>query len=228
MSLHELEIQSQAVDVAFSADGTMVAVLHLLGVSVFEWKDAMTLSSSPNLTGRITFERVEGFPNTYHQICFAGKDDLVVLQTTFSHSMVERYGFDSETGRITLSSSYQLDNRITTLSSSYHENLSCPFVQNDLGNLYELDPKYHSLSDCKPQTYQPWVEVAYGSDPIVFSMSGNGHLYANSRLLVKNCTSFLLTPAHLILTTTNHLLKFVHITSVEGKSRLFPLGQEQY
>lgn len=47
-------------------------------------------------------------------------------------------------------------------------------------------------------------------------MSRNGVLFANQRLLAKNCTSFLLTPAHIVFTTSQHLLKFVHITNVEG------------
>lgn len=50
-----------------------------------------------------------------------------------------------------------------------------------------------------------------------FRISGNGSLYADQRLLSKNCTSFLVTPAHLIFTTGQHLLKFVHMASVEGK-----------
>lgn len=48
-------------------------------------------------------------------------------------------------------------------------------------------------------------------------MSRTGSLYANKRLLAKNSTSFMLTPAHVVFTTTQHLLKFVHITSVESK-----------
>jgi len=71
--------------------------------------------------------------------------------------------------------------------------------------------------DVKFPIFLPWVEIVrLGNETIAFGLSANGHLYANSRLLVKNCTSFLLTPAHLIFTTTTHLLKFVHITSVAG------------
>lgn len=51
-------------------------------------------------------------------------------------------------------------------------------------------------------------------------MTRTGALYANRRLLAKNCTSFILTPAHIIFTTTQHLLKFVHITNVEGMKEL--------
>ena len=50
-----------------------------------------------------------------------------------------------------------------------------------------------------------------------FRVSDNGSLYAEQRLLSKNCTSFLVTPAHLIFTTGQHLLKFVHMAPVEGK-----------
>lgn len=50
---------------------------------------------------------------------------------------------------------------------------------------------------------------------------------ANERVLVRNCTSFAVTPSHLILTTTQHLLKFIHLTSLNGefpkRVRKFPV-----
>lgn len=54
------------------------------------------------------------------------------------------------------------------------------------------------------------------TDTIVFGLASNGSLFANDRRLVQDCTSFLLTPAHLIFTTTQHLLKFVHVTTIQG------------
>ena len=48
---------------------------------------------------------------------------------------------------------------------------------------------------------------------ILFYLDESNALFANQRCLVKNCTSFLLTPAHLVLTTGQHLLKLVHIRS---------------
>lgn len=56
---------------------------------------------------------------------------------------------------------------------------------------------------------------------VIFSLAENGYLFANELRLVRNCTSFLVTPAHLIFTTSQHLLKFVHLTGdIEGKFRL--------
>ncbi|KAL9099105.1 MAG: hypothetical protein Q9163_005346 [Psora crenata] len=47
---------------------------------------------------------------------------------------------------------------------------------------------------------------------ILFCLDEHGSLFANERCLVKNCTSFLVTPAHLIITTSQHMLKFLHLT----------------
>lgn len=56
---------------------------------------------------------------------------------------------------------------------------------------------------------------------VIFSLAENGYLFANERRLVRNCTSFLVTSAHLIFTTSQHLLKFVHLTGdTVGKFRL--------
>ena len=45
---------------------------------------------------------------------------------------------------------------------------------------------------------------------IIFHLDEQGSLFANDRCLARGCTSFTLTPAHLIFTTTQ-LLKFVHL-----------------
>ena len=53
---------------------------------------------------------------------------------------------------------------------------------------------------------------------MAFGLTRSGVLYANERMLVRNCTSFVVTPVHLVFTTTQHLLKFVHLTSLDGRS----------
>ncbi|KAL8934000.1 MAG: hypothetical protein Q9216_006116 [Gyalolechia sp. 2 TL-2023] len=51
------------------------------------------------------------------------------------------------------------------------------------------------------------------SEPSIFSLTDNGSLLASGRTLARGCTSYLVTPSHLIFTTSQHLLKFVHIVS---------------
>ena len=51
---------------------------------------------------------------------------------------------------------------------------------------------------------------------ISFQLSNNGTLTAGSQTIAKNCTSFITTAAHLIFTTSQHLLKFVHMREKEN------------
>ncbi|KAI4149351.1 MAG: hypothetical protein LQ340_004684 [Diploschistes diacapsis] len=53
------------------------------------------------------------------------------------------------------------------------------------------------------------------SEAIAFGLDRNGTLFADGRLLSRGCTSFLVTNTHLIFTTSQHLLKFVHLTLPE-------------
>ena len=218
MALHELKVWSNVIDVAFSAEASMIAVLHQNGIAVFEWKSVAASSSPPMLTGQVTFKK-DGLPEgRFHQICFADMSGLLVLQRDALGASLKRYDFSTDTGRMDeVPSRITPTSKISTLSSFSQDGLTHPFVQGKIGDLHSLAFGEHSLSHCNFPHYLPWTEiVSYGEDHIAFGMSGNGHLYANSRLLVKNCTSFLVTPAHLIFTTTNHLLKFVHITNFDG------------
>ena len=61
------------------------------------------------------------------------------------------------------------------------------------------------------------MSLANITKDVLVTLSRTGGLYANKRLLAKNCTSFMLTPAHIVYTTSQHLLKFVHIARPEGK-----------
>ncbi|KAI1616612.1 elongator complex protein 1 [Exophiala viscosa] len=48
------------------------------------------------------------------------------------------------------------------------------------------------------------------------SLTPQGHLYVDERELVRECTSYIVTSDHLIFTTAQHLLKFVHLTTVSS------------
>lgn len=218
MALHELRVRSNAIDVAFNADASLVAVLHQKGIAIFEWKSVAASSSPPVLTGQVTFDK-ESSPNDInHQISFAENDEILVLQRDTSGASLKRFGFDDDTGRVEETSLKVAPSSSISVLSSFSQDKSIhPFVQGKTGDLHSLAFGEHTLSHCNFPHFLPWSEIAsYGEDHIAFGMSGHGHLYANSRLLVKNCTSFLVTSAHLIFTTTTHLLKFVHITDVHG------------
>ena len=59
------------------------------------------------------------------------------------------------------------------------------------------------------------------AEDVIFSLSESGTLFANERRLVRNCTSLLITPVLLIFTTSQHLLKFVHLVDdVDSKHEI--------
>ncbi|KAL8895513.1 MAG: hypothetical protein Q9207_008142 [Kuettlingeria erythrocarpa] len=49
------------------------------------------------------------------------------------------------------------------------------------------------------------------ASPGVFQLTDSGSLLVNGKVLIRGCTSYLVTPSHLIFTTSQHLLKFVHL-----------------
>ena len=220
MALHELLVQSNAIDVAINGDASLIAVLHHLGISLFEWKNISAPSSPPVLTGRFTFEKTESPTVVYEQITFADKDEVLVTQRHGTSTFINYYGFNNDTGRMHELSSIASPSPSTSILSSFVQDGSLhPFIQGSAGDLHSLAFGDHSLSHCNFPTFLPWVEIVpIGNDFVAFGMSSNGHLYANATLLVKNCTSFLITAAHLIFTTTTHLIKFVHITHHNGNT----------
>jgi elongator complex protein 1 len=104
-------------------------------------------------------------------------------------------------------------------TSTYEDSTSLEGYGQDLsGTLYQLSETTSDPLPIQFPIHLPWFElVKFDGEITAFGLSRNGHIYANSRLLAKNCTSFVVTPSHLIFTTSNHFVKYVHLVpSVEG------------
>ena len=222
MALHEVTVQQNIYDVAFSANNSSIAVLHQAGIAIYSWDKTSTSQFPPSLSGRFTFMEniLEG--ENPQQICFSDDQDILTIHHSEGRSamILRRYGFSEETGRVE-EKDFKVTYRssILMIASFCRDGSTHPFAQDALGALQNLIPSFEddALTGANFPAFLPWVEVIpYRDATIAFGMSENGYLYANNRLLVKNCTSFLVTPLHLIFTTTTHLLKFVHITDVEG------------
>lgn len=87
--------------------------------------------------------------------------------------------------------------------------------------LPNLSPRVEAVSfqiDIVENADGKFPNQSSSSDFVVFGLADNGFLFANERLLARNCTSLLVTSAHLIFTTGQHLLKFVHMTRIDGQS----------
>lgn len=165
---------------------------------------------------------------------------MIVLHSSSQGSMLQEVSVGSESlCRVEKSTVYKAIRTISSLTGDQGRDDLCILLETNeviilrsvnTGNI--MRDETVMISVAKGLVPTPWIEVVelpgkkfidgQGGLPepskyIVFGLSTKGSLYANDRLLTRNCTSFLVTSAHLIFTTTQHLLKFVHIADVEGR-----------
>lgn len=224
MSMYDIEAGHTIIDVAFAQDNSTMAVLHHGGVDLYEWQTRNGRSLKPQLIAQHFAQGHPSFSKGALQICLASPHEPHVLCLD-QGLKVCRFNLDVQSKVLSDSVDIAVDEDILFTQANSTTNIEQPESKQDLlvatrsGNLLRLD----NNSSFQPVTAEfpvqlPWVEVVdIEGETVAFGLSRGGHLYANSRQLVKNCTSFLVTCDHLILTTSNHFLKFVHLKHPEGQ-----------
>jgi elongator complex protein 1 len=209
MSLFELTADSSVIDVSFASDNSRIAVLHHTGVDFYAWDKQGSRPVAPTLLEHLEFPTSDGKGSPL-QVALAGIDGIYVLR--YEETMRLLYCNTSNTKAW---SSVDVDS-ISSIGSS--DSISSQITAQDLsGQVHVFAQLQKESTSVEFPTYLPWSQISsYDEEPVAFGLSKNGHLYANSRQLAKNCTSFVVTPFHLIFTTSNHFLKFVHLTGVDG------------
>ena len=216
MALFEVTVDSSAIDVAFGRQNQSFAVLHRKGVDVFDWPVSNGRWTKPQLKCKVPFGSEHASSVALRIACTADFEfrcmnfsgDVGHLQLAVeANQEMPQVTVLGETTRLVATSTFEDESYIESYGQDVH------------GRLYRLS---HSENLPLPVSFQsslPAFEVAKVDDiEIPVGLSRNGNLYAGTRSLAKNCTSFILTPSHLIFTTSNHLVKFVHLSStVDGK-----------
>jgi elongator complex protein 1 len=211
----ELEVESPVIDVAFSTDCSSMAVLHRVGVSFFALEAKGPRMSSPRLVTTASFGKSISrlYDESLLQIAFSGPSEVQILLMTDDLEL-SRYDFASGT-KAWLGTDAGSVATITTPCSASIEGV---VAQHLSGKLSSISGGEHSPLPVQFPAFLPWAScLVHNGEFLAFGLSRNGHLYANSRLLTKNCTSFVVTDSHLIFTTSNHFVKFVHLASEQGK-----------
>ncbi|WQF81669.1 Putative elongator complex protein [Colletotrichum destructivum] len=215
MALFELDFAASIVDVAFDPSNSLMAVLHRKGLDVYEWQTKGDRSTKPKELVKIAFDP-DAKTRVPLQAAFSGPAECQVLA---SEEGLKLETYTVEASSLIASGVTQLRATETFSSIFSHEGDSgveaC--AQDRSGKLYRLAGKQApELLGTQLSTQLPWCEVrSINGRSVGIGLTRNGHLYANSRQLAKNCTSFVVTPAHIIFTTNNHFLKFVHLVDPE-------------
>lgn len=219
MAHNELKLDSNAIDVAFSKSGTRIAVLTQDSFAVFLWSlktrpvPAPILESSYPLSNAST--------SRPRQIAFVNENEVFVLRESSPNStVIEKTLLETRVTEVvyeaigTRFSSVFPGIGHDSLWVSHKASKGCTYtsISSEPDDVSKVNPWYES-----PSVDTPWARAVSISEDekILISMTRTGTLFANKRVLAKNCTSFLVTPSHLLFTTSQHLLKFVHLNHVD-------------
>ncbi|RBR06084.1 uncharacterized protein FIESC28_11195 [Fusarium coffeatum] len=213
MSMFDITVASAVVDVTFGRDNTSFAILHRKGIDVYAWPVKNGRSIKPQFSKKITFDemaspgynallRIAAVADAFHYFSFEEEKGFVQRSVQVSGE-----------GEASLADINSKENLVAT-ASYQDDNFFTGYGQDNSGKLFQISDSGNDILPVQFQTQLPWFEISKVDKEIVaFGLSRNGHIYANSRLLAKNCTSFVATPSHLIFTTNNHLVKFVHLSA---------------
>ena len=235
MALHEISLKDSIVDVSIMVDHLdlrciRIIVLHHGGCSLFEWPVASMIHMQPSLkwSSNPCENRHPGL--MYIQVAFNAKNGSVLLLSNDTEAsmiqVLDRHG--QSLGKLS-SHIIAIESFINIGPCSDH----LVFVRVDENSNQGVNDLEKKIVDLNRQTgirltIPPFHiarsdaiscgRTAHGSpstenvsEDMIFSLSENGSLFANQRRLAKNCISFLVTPAHLIYTTSQHILKFLHM-----------------
>lgn len=217
----------------------MIAILHSTGISLFEWPIKSMAQKLPELKCNIPLQKGAA-PMLWSadlQISFASENILIVLRhdgqmtlelviSTQDQCCVEVCSnvsknvecfIDPGPIRTTTSALLLPDQDIETEAVGLNQEIIAHNeALNAKGNPFPLtidlfSAPYASIEAIKYDRKPPKDHCDATLSPMVFTLAENGSLFADRRCLTKHCTSFVLTPAHLIYTTSQHLLKFAHL-----------------
>lgn len=210
MSLFNVAADSSVVDVALGRQNTSFAVLHRKGVDVYDFPMKNGRSTKPQLRTKMAFPAADiTNRHTPLRICCTASGSFRCISYRDDSGPLH-FGVDAGAGQMRI-----LEYKKGLVSTSTFEDEASVegYGQDVSGNLYRFSESGSEPLPIRFPTNLPWFEVSNpGAAVTAFGLSRNGHIYANSRLLAKNCTSFVVTPSHLIFTTSNHFVKYVHLT----------------
>lgn len=245
MALHELSLSENAYDIAVivvraKEPVAFIGVLHRAGISLYEWALTVKTPTPPSWRWlkNIPVEDKIGFMQ--QQVAFNGEEELVVLGSAVDGSSIrileresgfirqeimfanEKFqGLIAHQTKLPLETCLLLKAASVVSPSRLESNINGLRVVQTLGDFVNSSPRVEAVRLQNPRLLLTQEfsreQDRQGDGLVIFGLADNGILFANERILARNCTSFLVTPAHLIFTTSQHLLKFAHIAKAEGK-----------
>lgn len=217
LSMFELSVEGNVIDVALSHDDDLIAVLHTQGVDIYSWavKEGRRMAPSQVVKGSIRDSPDMFGEEIFLQIFCSGKKEFSVLGQSYT-TLVRSFLVECSTPSLQWLDPILLSPNTSTLvatTSTYFDGSAIRgYIQGRGGSIQSVSGGSTEPLDVRFNGFLPWNRlITTNEEPIAIGLSRNGHLHANNKVLAKNCTSFLVTPDHIIFTTNNHLVKFIHL-----------------
>ena len=243
MSFKEIQFDEHIIDVSFleqQSAAVKFAVLQKTAVSVFEWSFAKLPLPSPvsvapyKALSPSSVDPADSFILWPRQVSFSDPDHLIVLGEDIASTILCRLVLKGST--LQLVSNLARPNIKEIVSSPIQSHLSCLWLRgnvlvradeklvDNIGRQYPykipeetedvaMSTNISSSTSDADASLDPPVSIQ-----VTFALTRRGLLYADDICLARDCTSFVATVAHLIFTTSQHLIKFVHMGKANGRS----------
>ena len=248
MAHFEVELPENIVDVAFNAENSRIAVLCTYGIAIFDWQINEKTSSEPrqlawlDTSANINKQASASIRLRHLNLAFDGDNAVVFSVEADGNQVVNEY--EMKEGNLVSRAHNYINGTIRSLGQTLKDGKAVAYAQTESVpgsytlNLVTGDGLAGEIGALNVNAFMPWSALVLPATEeqqgefLSFTLSANGHLQASDqdsqKSIAKNCTSFLITPAHLIYTTTTHLLKFVHIADVYTVNTLeIPLDEPE-
>ncbi|RMD39752.1 hypothetical protein DV735_g5366, partial [Chaetothyriales sp. CBS 134920] len=226
MSFCDVEVDSAIVDCAVNSTGDQLAVLTASAIHLWNWPIQGSNTKRSRYTTPVR-RHSKALPahHRYSQVLFQGSDHLFVLAYGDSGSKLysvtsadasdasELVEHDNDSIKHNIFADTGSESVWVADSISARMVGDSAFTQPDIlqpsRGPFMPDSAIFRIADADEAVPNGYHKHEYHR----ISLSPQGVLEGDDRVLARDCSSFLLTDAHLIFTTTHHLLKFVHLTA---------------
>nr|POF06274.1 elongator complex protein 1 [Quercus suber] len=224
MAFDEIILPAAAVDVAFNPTGTQMAVLHYDRITIWTFDYAAKPLERASLRGSsLVFTDID---KSYLKSAFWQQIAWLPNKGVSCVALVDQRG-SSKLLSITNGLMNFTEPRTMPLTLCTGPDREKVFCEDERGSIHDLQSEDNTAAMLASMSTLPVacpsVEVWHGPEgaTISFGLTESGFLHIvpdhQQKMKLPGCTSFLVTTTHLIYTTSQHLLKFIHLHAGELK-----------
>ncbi|KAK9453026.1 IKI3 family-domain-containing protein [Dipodascopsis uninucleata] len=230
MAFREFTVDTTPIHIAVNIKNEIFAVLNHSSIVLAVWDITSAAHTQPpsiqskiEISSLISHSTVTKFATFPRLVCFVGNDNLAVVVDQGIHSRLLILHLEPQNGfEYDISFTDELSPGITCITSRTDQKALIVEQADGTVREYEMENYRKSLLTSLPERC-----LSIGASRIVdedglgktitFGLAASGRLYANSRRLAVACTSYVVMENYVVLTTTQNLLKFIHLTADPDK-----------